>query len=452
MKRLAKLIEKRGGLMKKIEAAAEEGDAELFGTLEAELKALDTEIEECRATETKLAEMRASGEAIREDIEETPVRKPVEEGVSREERMSSLPLAGEDRQVFESLNHQMREVFFHGVHKRHTPNGVYDSLMRQPREARAALGISELSDKDGDFLIQPEQAGLIVDAMFEDKADIFARPNWGFTTSNGLILNRLKSYDKTTSFTGAVISYWLGEAKEATASQPEFEQLELKLHKMLALYYATDEALEDIPGITSDMAPLVALELRSRAGESFIRGNGVKKPEGILNSPVTVEVAKVAAQPAKTVVQGNINDMYAAFNGSDGVWLYNRQLWPQFPALEAAVGTGGVLTFMPPGGISGSPYASIFGMPLLPCPYCSAPGTPGDLILADWSKYKALGKTGEQVKAAQSVHVQFLTMQQAFRFAMRLDGQPDMSAPITPKHRDGATFQLSPFVTVALRA
>jgi len=102
---------------------------------------------------------------------------------------------------------------------------------------------------------------------------------------------------------------------------------------------------------------------------------------------------------------------------------------------------------MPPGGMSATPYGTLFGRPMLPIEQASTVGTVGDLILADMSQYVVAEKGGMQ--SASSLHVRFLYDEAVFRFTLRIDGQPMWSAPLTPSQGSNT---LSPFVTLATRA
>jgi hypothetical protein len=50
------------------------------------------------------------------------------------------------------------------------------------------------------------------------------------------------------------------------------------------------------------------------------------------------------------------------------------------------IGTGGVPVYLPPGGLSESPYAILKGRPVIPVEYCATLGTVGDIILADFTQ------------------------------------------------------------------
>jgi len=95
-----------------------------------------------------------------------------------------------------------------------------------------------------------------------------------------------------------------------------------------------------------------------------------------------------------------------------------------------------------------SPNGILLGRPVEPIEQCSALGTAGDIILTDLSEY-ALGQKSGGIKAAASIHVQFLTGQQVFRFTLRLDGQPVKNSAMTPFK---GTTTRSPYVTLIARS
>jgi HK97 family phage major capsid protein len=102
---------------------------------------------------------------------------------------------------------------------------------------------------------------------------------------------------------------------------------------------------------------------------------------------------------------------------------------------------------MPAGGMSGLPYATLFGRPVIPVEYCATLGTVGDIILADFNEYLLARKGGLQT--ASSIHFRFDYDETVFRFVLRLDGQPAWNAPLTPFKGSNT---LSPFVALATRA
>jgi HK97 family phage major capsid protein len=86
------------------------------------------------------------------------------------------------------------------------------------------------------------------------------------------------------------------------------------------------------------------------------------------------------------------------------------------------------------------------GMPIVATEKCSAVGTVGDVILADFSHY-IIGDRGLEISASREAYgyggYGFLTDETFWRVVLRVDGQPLTANPITP-YLGGATF--SPFV------
>jgi HK97 family phage major capsid protein len=132
------------------------------------------------------------------------------------------------------------------------------------------------------------------------------------------------------------------------------------------------------------------------------------------------------------------------------VWLINQAVEPQLHQMSIAVGTGGALVYMPPGGLSQAPYGTLLGRPVIPVEQCQALGDKGDIILGDFSKGYIIAEKGG-IASDMSIHVRFIYDESVFRFVLRLDGQPMLASAITP-YKGGASNTLSHFVTLDERA
>ena len=110
-----------------------------------------------------------------------------------------------------------------------------------------------------------------------------------------------------------------------------------------------------------------------------------------------------------------------------------------------AVGAGAL--YMGPGQMANQgAYGSLLGRPIVVTEACSALGTAGDIILADMSKYLAAVKGA--VQSDVSIHLWFDQNTTAFRFVLRMNGQPWLSAPIARKNGSNT---LSHFITLQTR-
>ena len=170
-----------------------------------------------------------------------------------------------------------------------------------------------------------------------------------------------------------------------------------------------------------------------------------------MSSPALVTVAKQNGQTTGTIVKENIDNLWSrcwARSRKNAVWYINQLCEPFLNQLNQAVGTGGQMVYLPPGGLSGAPYATLYGRPVIATEYSNLPGTPGDIGLFDLSQYTVVDKGG--IQAATSLHVAFLTDEMVFRITYRVDGKPMWAAAIQP-FKGGSSYPLSPFAVLATR-
>jgi HK97 family phage major capsid protein len=213
----------------------------------------------------------------------------------------------------------------------------------------------------------------------------------------------------------------------------------------------TDELLADGGNMLEQMTSRYAAEeINFLVGNSIINGIGAGTPLGVLNAAATVSVTKEPGQAAKTIVTENIVKMWARLHYASRkncIWFINQDCLPQLHLMTLGVGTGGVVTFMPPGGVSASPYATLMGRPIMELEYCQTLGTVGDILLLDLKQFLAV--TRGSIQAATSMHVQFLTDEMAYRWTFRVGGQPWWRSALTPFN---GTNTQSPFVSLATRS
>jgi HK97 family phage major capsid protein len=172
-------------------------------------------------------------------------------------------------------------------------------------------------------------------------------------------------------------------------------------------------------------------------------------PLGYMNCKALITVPIQTGQATKTIVKENIDNMWArlwARSMKNAVWFINQDILPQLNAMNQAVGTGGQLVYLPPGGLSATPFSTLYGREIVWTEYNSTLGTTGDIVLGDMSQYMLVDKNG--VQAATSMHVAFLTDEQVFRITYRVDGKPMWSVPLTPFK--GVNTK-SPFIALATR-
>jgi len=183
---------------------------------------------------------------------------------------------------------------------------------------------------------------------------------------------------------------------------------------------------------------------------AVLNGDGVAKPDGILNSPFTVEVAKEAGQTADTIVAENVIKMYSHMipqARANSVWLAHPSAEEGLLGLKD--GAGNFIYLSPGQGINNAPNGVLLGRPVLPM-MAGLPGIgdSGDLVLADFSYYWAALKAGG-VKSSSSIHLYFDRDITAFKFTLRIDGKVPFTTPVTTEQ---GAYNMSGFVKLADRA
>lgn len=314
------------------------------------------------------------------------------------------------------------------------------------RLMNSASGANESVPSDGGFLVQTDFAGELLKHTFE--TGILAPRCKKIpisTNANALKINALDDSSRANGARwGGIQTYWENEADELVSSKPKFRTMDLSLKKLTGLCYATDELLQDAAALQSVITQGFAEEFGFKIDDTILNGNGSGQPLGILNSPALVTVAKETDQTAKITVE-NLIKMWSRCWGrsrANAVWYVNQEIEPLLYTLKI----GDVPVYLPAGGLSEKPYATLFGRPIVPLEQCSALGSVGDIILGDMSQYLLIDKGG--INTASSIHVRFLYDESVFRFIYRVDGQPIWNKPITP-YKGSNT--LSPFVTLAAR-
>jgi len=334
--------------------------------------------------------------------------------------------------------------FLQAIHRAKTGGGM------DPRLMAAAQGSGELIGADGGFLVGMDMAAGILRKMHDlgrILSEVQRIPISG--NSNGIEINAIKEVSRATgSRWGGVQGYWVDEGTAPSATRPKFRKVQLKLKKIAALGYATDELLADAVALDAVFTQAFAEELTFLTEDAIIEGTGAGQPLGILNAGCKVSVAKETGQAAATIVTTNLSKMWARLPASskpNAAWFINVDCEPQLDELTIPAGTAAVeprfVTYGPDG------ILRIKGRPVIPVEYASTVGTLGDIILADFSQYALIEKGG--VQQASSIHVAFTTDETAFRAIYRVDGQPTWESALTPFKGSNT---LSPFITLDTRA
>lgn len=320
-----------------------------------------------------------------------------------------------------------------------------------PRLQNASLSTygNEGAGADGGFAVPPDYRADILSKVF-DETSLIAMTDRLQSSSNTLTLPT----DETTPWqtSGGIQAYWTAEGATKTQSKPALGETTLKLHTLACLVPVTEELLEDAPAMGSYLARKAPEKMDFKLSDAIVRGTGVGQPLGYLNSPALVTVSKESAQTADTINAQNVVKMFGRMptgSRATAAWLIHPDAEPQLPLMSI----GQQPVYLPPGGLRDSPFGTLLGRPVIPTQTAETVGDLGDIAFVDLKQYLTVTKTGNGrdangLRQDVSIHLWFDQDAVAFRFTMRVAGQPWWSAAIA--QRDGSNTQ-SPFVVLEAR-
>lgn len=315
-----------------------------------------------------------------------------------------------------------------------------------------STGMSVAVSSDGGFMVQQTFVKSLMDSIVQ-KSTVISRITM-FPIgegANGIVMPALAETSRADgSRFGGARAYWASEGGTATASKPKIREVTLKLEKLLAFAYMTEELMRDASAMEAFVRKIYSDEMSFKLDDAIFNGTGVGQPLGILTSPALISVTKETGQAADTVVWQNIVKMWSRLAPSAqtrAVWFINQEVQPELMTMSQAVGTGGVPVFLPAGGASASPYMTLMGRPVVPVEQLSKLGDAGDILLCDMSDYIGIDKGS--LESDTSIHLQFLYDEQVFRFRYRFNGCPYTNSPVTTYKN--ASNTISPYVTLGAR-
>lgn len=424
---------------------AGENDETLLVDLDEKAAQLNAELETVNARDAIASRSAARKATLSKPVNQPakPVKADVEQAVTSNvhHRVEDDPQGGYARY----------EDFCSAVVSASTPGGMVDENLLI---LNAAYGQTGESGADGAFLTPPEYSNRIVERV-HGVLPLVSMCDQLTLQGSSVTVNGMSDHDRsgTTYRHGGVVAYWVGEGDQITRSSLKFRQINLRLKKLAALSFVTEEEMQDVVNFGGRLLDKQGAAIADELVESIMFGTGAGQPLGAFTgtSPC-VQVAKETGQDADTIVAENIINMNSVIyspSRATGHWYYNGECLPQLETMSISVGTGGVPAFWPAGGLSGTSPAMIKGRPAHETDHCEALGDAGDVVFADWGQY-LLAMKGT-VDTAMSIHLRFDYAETAFRSIFRVDGRPAWDSNLKPR-KGASARRVSPFVKLAARA
>ncbi len=439
---LQELREKKDALLKKAKALVET-DGELTDEQEKEFAQIETDTKKVNKAIDRMV-------AVLEMSKGTEPKGSYA-SFEGEGRISDVhPSDATDSKPYAFVGRQLMDVAFAAKNK-NKGGREFENVMTRLTAVQGSTNATTGSASDGGFLIQNDFSTNLL-KLAEDQTQLRkACTPITISRGNGIDFPLIDDYDRTTGNRfGGVRVYWAKEAGTVDLSKLQFSAESIKLNKLMAFCKTTEELLEDAAAIESWINLAYPREQAFVLDDAIMRGDGVGKCLGVLNANCTATVAKTTSQSADTITYANVSNMklrMAPELFSKAVWYVNNECTQQLEQMYFSGTNSDRFVYMPAGGISGSPYGTLWGRPVIPIEQCSALGDLGDILLADMSQYLIVNKGG--MRADRSIEVEFLTDQSVFRFITRINGRPLWKTVRTPAY--GSTT-VAPFVTLAARA
>jgi HK97 family phage major capsid protein len=307
---------------------------------------------------------------------------------------------------------------------------------------KAIQGASEAVPTDGGLLLDPTLTSEFMQPMHEDGVfynDVRKLPV-GANSNSGWINGVDETSRATGSRWGGVRGYRLAEGDTFTKSKPKFRRIQWELKKYGVLVYGTDELLKDASQFSAVINQAAREELVFMINDDIMNGVGVSGALGVMNSGALITVTR---DTGSAILGSDISAMWQRMSirsKPKSKWYVNSECAPQLDKLFA-VGSTAVL--FPYAGYTPEGVRTLYGRPVVETEFNAALNTTGDIMLADMSEYLLWEKGG--IESASSIHVEFLTDQEVFRFIYRADGQTAIASAITPYK---GTNTQSPFVVL----
>lgn len=419
----SELIEK----MKKLLDFAESHKRDLTADENRDYQSMDKRIDEIN----RLIER--SGKIDRIEAENRQVLNPM----SRYQISGKLPLDTEEaRGGFSCLGE-----YFWALHELKTNNRADSRLdaLREVREQQmgtgATGGFAVPEAFKADLLLGVQQQGIV-----RSRATVIPAGN---PPDAKLTMPALDQTSDANMYGGVTLVH-TGEGVTMTETTMKIREVSFEPKEISGYIVATNKLLTNWEAASSVLANQLRAAMAAQEDYDFLRGDGVNKALGIINSPAAISYPRASAG---TITFADIYGMAAKLKMGGGapVWLASQTT---IPALAAMVDAGNHAVFVGGGNLSGSAAgglpSTLFGFPIVFADRLPALGSKGDLILADLSYYVIKDGSGPFIQWSE--HVYFLSNKSVVKIVWNVDGHPWLTEPLA---LEGDTSkQVSPFIVL----
>jgi HK97 family phage major capsid protein len=254
---------------------------------------------------------------------------------------------------------------------------------------RAPTGAGVVDPTSGGFLVPDEFSDSLINSLYSEAV---IAPRCDRRTSSKPNNASIPAIDEISradgSRFGGVCAYWEAEGIEPPSSLPKFRGLKLSASKLIALCIATEELINDVPLLGTNLTVAFGGEMSFKLDESILAGTGAGTPLGIVNAPGTIVVPADVGQ-TRGITSSNISNIWSRLPAPcrrRAVWLINEDAEQELDNLGPAATASSFAVYMPRG-VNGNPTPLLKGRECIVCEQSAPLGNLGDIVLADLSQY-----------------------------------------------------------------
>ncbi|MGN6585799.1 MAG: phage major capsid protein [Rhizobiaceae bacterium] len=424
---LKKLREKRASLV-----------AEMRGIVEtAENEDRDLSAEEQTAFDEKKAEKDALDKRIERLEGVDAASAALEEIVPAASRRSGIqrPNGPEAKKEFENMGEFLHAVRFNQNDQR--LNYVENTAaLGEDGELRAEMRMDD--NASGGFMVPPQLRTTIMsvppqDALVRPRANVIEA---GSPPDASITMPALdQTGENPANMFGGMQFSWIEEGGDKPETDAKLRNVTLTPHEIAGFVTITDKLLRNWTAASSFIENLMRQGVTAAEDYNFIRGDGNKKPLGVLNSGAMYWINRATANQIGYTDIVNMVARLLMRGGQSPVWSMPQSAITQIATLQDPMGRY-IWQANAVNGMAGQ----LLGYPVRWNNRAPALGSKGDVLLADWDDY--LIKDGSGPFVAASEHVKFTSNKTVIKIFWNVDGAPWLTAPI--KEENG--YEVSPFV------
>ncbi|MEO9340475.1 phage major capsid protein [Mesorhizobium sp. SB112] len=214
----------------------------------------------------------------------------------------------------------------------------------------------------------------------------------------------IRNYAKVVQIAGPEIKYpkrltgtnadWVAEIANRPESAPTYGQVTLTPYELATFVEVSKQLLEDAAyDVEGEIRDAVAEDFGAKEGAAFVSGNGVGKPNGILNATGIAEVVSGHASTLGSAPGDLLIDLMAKLPtayANNGAWLMNRLTLAAVRKLKDAQGA----YLWQPGIQAGQP-STLLGRPVIEAvDMDSVAAGKFPIVFGDWSGYRIVDRVG----------------------------------------------------------